>query len=355
MSNVYAAQQRAIEPPSYFLRLPGASFPPAAATGDGRIDAYLYQLDNLLAGSATVRQQTLGEIANHMLEHKAALRDAGSEQSTASERAVAAMGPAAELAGAQRRSLRAQFIRLAVSAGVMGCLFGMIVFPEVTKSIDGSGKYVSSLGYPAALAWGAMFGPFLAWFSVYVMSLNSKPPAVRAAGCRSVLPGHDGDVFYVAWSLWLRLISLIQAVLVWYALLMYIIDCRDRLAWNFSSYGEQPGLYDWFAMTFVVAIYVVSGLVLLSLTYSCCVSERGVRYWSWFIPRRFTWSDVRRTGLLSDLYPWAPIGWRKTRYVEYSVNGKRRRMLIYPQMENADRLFARCSEAAAQAGDAPAS
>ena len=53
----------------------------------------------------------------------------------------------------------------------------------------------------------------------------------------------------------------------------------------------------------------------------------------------FQLKNLKKSGLLGDKWRWVPKYWKKVKFAEFENNNKIKRMLIYPDMVNADRLF----------------
>ncbi|MCH8538405.1 MAG: hypothetical protein LAT66_11630 [Alkalimonas sp.] len=99
-------------------RIPSVKFDQELATGDTIIDDYLKALDAELVGAKTVRNVTLAEARDHLLEHKAVLLNDGIDDTTASTKAVASFGSAAEHGGDQRQQRRKLYFKMMVSMGL---------------------------------------------------------------------------------------------------------------------------------------------------------------------------------------------------------------------------------------------
>ncbi len=146
------------------LRLPSPRFPADMRTGDARVDRYLETLDSALAGSASVRKQTLFEARDYLTEALERARATGKDESAALRAAIEAFGQA-ELVGAEQRRTHAASFR--ALAWRMGLLFAtvMLIF--------------SLLGLNKAAAWqsealvfvfnAVFFGSWTAFLLIYVL------------------------------------------------------------------------------------------------------------------------------------------------------------------------------------------
>lgn len=100
------------------IRLPSPKFDEQLATGDTTIDNYLRTLDAELVGAKTVRNVTLDEARDHLLEHKAALMAEGLPEAAASESATSSFGSAAEHGAEQRQERRKLYFKMMLSMGL---------------------------------------------------------------------------------------------------------------------------------------------------------------------------------------------------------------------------------------------
>lgn len=100
------------------VRLPSPKFDEQLATGDAVIDGYLRALDAELIGAKTVRNVTLDEARDHLLEHKAALIAEGLAEAAASEMATNSFGAAAEHGAEQRQDRRKLYFKMMLSMGL---------------------------------------------------------------------------------------------------------------------------------------------------------------------------------------------------------------------------------------------
>ncbi|MFD0724194.1 hypothetical protein [Lysobacter brunescens] len=100
------------------FRFPTPGFPTDLATGDARIDAHLVALDAALVGAAAVRRQTVMEARDFLLEARDHARDAGRDEATAVDEAIAGLGPIEAIAREQRAGRLAIFHRMMLGMGL---------------------------------------------------------------------------------------------------------------------------------------------------------------------------------------------------------------------------------------------
>ncbi|RUO24369.1 hypothetical protein CWE09_10880 [Aliidiomarina minuta] len=106
-------------------RFPSGKFPQQLLTGDPIIDAYLKSLDLELAGSKKVRADTLQEVSEHLLDHKAKLEKQGQHEDSAAHQAVSSFGEVAMHGREQRRELSRSFFK---KFFIMGSGFATLMF-----------------------------------------------------------------------------------------------------------------------------------------------------------------------------------------------------------------------------------
>lgn len=319
-------------------RFPGPDIPAAALTGNPVLDEFLKALDRELLGSARVRLQTLAEIRDHLLERKVLFGQAGGTETGAAEKAVHSIGTPDELAGPQRRALKKKFLRVSVPTGIMFGLF-MGIWGFVTQDTKNLGPVFFAI---SGLCQGACFGLFFGWFMTFIwperqlMTFSWSQGQLPSTG-QDVCQDVEGD-FTVHYSAGMRRVA-------YFATVFFALTTCAFLILAIAGY-HYPSLYKSLPFTWwvVLILGILSAIDLYFVRLvrrEYKVDEDGILIRE-FIGRkkRFDWDELQRVGLLGEIRPWVPYYWKTVRYADFQKVGcKPVRMLIYPDMINADRLF----------------
>lgn len=306
---------------SWFLRLPGSSFPSEALTGDGVLDGYLRQLDGMLLGAKKVRLLTLAEIKDHLEERKASLLEAGRTENEALTEAVQQMGPLEEHARQQRRRLLRKFAIISLCFGVPFGLFqGWVT------------------GWTDLLPWwlpvvrgvtlGVFAGPGIGWAVTFVWPEHRLPSRQDRT--------HEATAaFRVAFPRYERILGGFGAVILvlmaaaWVGASV-VLALRVELWWTWLT----PLLWG------LLAVHSLYYARLTMRSFEVGGDGFWIREWTGR-RRKVLWHNVKSVGRLGDAHTWIPrwTYWRKVRYIDYATEGGRvRRVNVLHNMPNADRL-----------------
>lgn len=251
-------------------RRPGRSFPPAARTGDERIDGYLADLDARLWGSSKVRLLTLSEVKDHLLEKKAALLPSTADDETAARLSVSEMGDPEVHAQPQRAALVRRFLLICL---VGGTGMFLLTFMFATLGVFRMTRLIGPLG--VGVYFGATFGPTMGWFLAFVHA-QELPSA------------HAGDVFVVSYSRALRQLSVFFGLLfavmgpLWIARAFGLVDQVTP-----DSQAARVGRL----LMALICVFDLWAMRLALRTYA--VDRDGFTLNRWFTKERIPWSAVR--------------------------------------------------------------
>jgi len=313
---------------SKLTRFPGTGIPYQAVTGNPALDDFLIELDRHLLGSAKVRMQFLAEIKDHLLEKKDPLIEEGRTEDVAMTSAVQSMGTPDELAKSQREELKKKYIGISVPSGIIFGIF-MALFSAFTH-LKGKGLVLISLN---GLQNGVFFGLFMGWFMTFIW-----PERQLTSALKTYLSSAEESEFVVHYSKWMRRLS--YPITVFFLLMGVYCISFGIAGFFYISINKNLLFPRWMSL-------VLGGIAIIDFfaVRLCCrkykVNEDGI-YVDDFLGRKkiFAWKNLKRVGLLGDIRPWILRYWKKVKYAEFeNGNHKAMRMLVYPDMVNADRLF----------------
>lgn len=178
------------------MRLRSPGLPADLATGDARLDAHLIALDAALAGFPAVRRQTLLEARDFLLEARDRARDAGRDDATAAQEAIALLGPIEEIAREQRASRMALFRSTVLSTGLGGA--GVMLLLSLLRTGWAQADWLALAGTFAFHA--GFFGITLGYFLTYVVK-RAEPAAQDAPAPGSFLVQFAPTSIAVSWGL----------------------------------------------------------------------------------------------------------------------------------------------------------
>ena len=159
------------------LRLPSPRFPADMRTGDARVDRYLETLDSALAGSASVRKQTLFEARDYLTEALERARASNTDENAALRSAIEEFGQAEQIAGEQRRTCAAKFRTM---VWWMGLPFAAMMLVLSLLGVPGGASSWSTLAIN--FVFDAVFiGVWIAYFMVYMVP-NALPTLQDTVG-----------------------------------------------------------------------------------------------------------------------------------------------------------------------------
>lgn len=141
-------------------------------TNEPAFEHFLGDLDRRLLGAKRVRELTLVEVADHLLEHRDDAAERGKRTEVAVEAALDGFGTAHEYAEFQRSALMQRFARLAI---VSGAAFAVMMFGMQWIG-DGPAKLWTSA------AQGLLYGPGLAAWLVFVQPSRRLPSSSEVEG-----------------------------------------------------------------------------------------------------------------------------------------------------------------------------
>ena len=178
------------------MRLRSPGLPADLATGDARLDAHLIALDAALAGFPAVRRQTLLEARDFLLEARDRARDAGRDDATAAQEAIALLGPIEEIAREQRASRTALFRSTVLSTGLGGA--GAMLLLSLLHTGWAQADWIALAGTFAFHA--GFFGITLGYFLTYVVK-RAEPAAQDAPAPGSFLVQFAPTSIALSWGL----------------------------------------------------------------------------------------------------------------------------------------------------------
>ncbi len=310
-------------------RFPGRDIPAAALTGNPVLDDFLTALDRELLGSARVRLQTVAEIRDHLLERKASFEKVGGTEAEAAEKAVQSIGTPDELAGPQRHTLKKKFLRASVpTGGMFGLGMGMF-FYLMEHGKDLGPVFFAVLG----LCQGVGFGLFMGWFMTFILPDRLLTVTFK----QDMFQDMEGD-FTVHYSTAIRRMS--YFLMVFFALTACTCLIFVIAGFLHPSLNRSLSFLWWCALTDGMFSALLLHYARLALR-EYKVDEDGILVKECIGRKKaFAWQDFQRVGLLGKIRPWVPYSWKKVKFAEFQKDGcKPVRMLIYPDMVNADRLF----------------
>jgi len=310
-------------------RFPGGGIPGDALTGNATLDGYLSSLDGQLLGSARVRLRTLAAVRDRLRTSLAGFIEAGCEETDAARKAVQSAGSPDELARTQRKALKKKFLSKALRVGI---LFGLAM-----GVIGPAGAGLKSLGTVALVLYGLVngvfFGLLFGWFTTFVWPQYVPSPAGKAdAGPQ------PQDAFTVCYGKTMVLASYFMTVFFalaggGYALLGIAILLNSPVRISLP--------YTWHVPLILGVIGILDFYFARLVSRKYTVNEKGVVIEQFLGGRRvLIWDDLKAAGLLGDIRPWLPQYWKTVRYADFqSGEGRRFRMLVYPDMANAGNLM----------------
>lgn len=178
------------------LRFPSPGFPTDLATGDARIDAHLLALDTALVGAASVRRQAVMEARDFLLEMRDHAREAGRDDATAVDEAIAALGPIEAIAREQRASRLAIFHRMMLGMG-LGYATLMLLFSLLRTGLAAA-DWLPLAGAFAAHA--GFFGVPMGYLVAYVFK-RAEPAAKDATSAEGFLVHFAPTSIKLSWGL----------------------------------------------------------------------------------------------------------------------------------------------------------
>lgn len=285
--------------------------------------------------------QTLAEIRDHLLERKVLFGQAGGTETGAAEKAVHSIGTPDELAGPQRRALKKKFLRVSVPTGIMFGLF-MGIWGFVTQDTKNLGPVFFAI---SGLCQGACFGLFFGWFMTFIwperqliiMAINLSEPRLPSTSEQGVCKDIEGD-FTVHYSAAMRRLAYFATVFFALTTCAFLILAIAGYLYP-SLYKSLP--FTWWVVLILGILSAIDLYFVRLVRREYKVDEDGILIRE-FIGRkkRFDWDKLQGTGLLGEIRPWVPDYWKKVRYADFRKRGRRLvRILIYPDMTNAGRLF----------------
>lgn len=305
------------------LRFPGTAFPAQALIGDDVLDAYLKKLDSRLIGSAKIRLLTLAEIKDHLLEHKATLLKTGDyRDSEASRITVEKMESVDAYSSVRNKRLFNRFSSVALIVGTTFALSMLGVIFLTIKILHGLSwdcftcilRHGSMVVIPSGLLAGLCTG-----WSIFIMPEQRLPTSNTQESCFSVGPTKNE-----------RILS--RIILPLFCLIALAFFIQGLLS-----------ISDGWAYICIAALYFANLLLFRPLTFSYDVDEGGISIVSIIGKRRrIPWKNLAGAGTLGEVHQWIPSWnrWRNVRFVDYISNKDRKKRLhIFPNMLNADRMF----------------
>ena len=238
------------------------------------------------------------------------------------------MGPVDELAKAQRDRLKKKMLSTGLPGGA---LFGLFTgFFGYFGQFKGYGLIFISI---LALLQGVFFGFFQGWYISFIW------PERRLSLTQEVYSGSESNEdFVVQYSKWMICVSGILMVFFiaggFYSVFGVIEGILDESHNKFF-------IFPWW-LCFLLGVFCIFDFYLVRLgSRKYKVSGDGV-YVKEILGRKkvFTWNNLKRVGLIGDRRAWLPYYLKRVKYAEFeNENHKSRKIFIYPDMINADRLF----------------
>jgi hypothetical protein len=305
-------------------RFPGTRIPAEALSGHSLLNAYLTDLDSRLLGSARVRLQTLAEVRDHLEESARHHTESGLPEDRAMELAIQAM-PGKAQAMAQRAELLRRFVRVAVPSGL---LWG-VSMAAFWSFMPGSSE-ILALVWMLWLSTGVLFGAFLGWYTAFIMPqrlLTTTPGRQLAAA-----PSRGISVSYSP-----AMQRLGACMSIFFALMAPAFLALGVIG-MFNSAAIEVFFFPWWACLLLAPVLVFDFFMvrLAARRYEARDYVIVVRDFLALPLNRLT-----AVGNLSDVRRFLPYYWKRVHYAEFKRDGgKAVRLLIYPTMLNAGRLFA---------------
>ena len=316
-------------------RLPGTRIPRQILTGQPPLDNFLRELDQQLLGSARVRLLTLAEIRDHLVEKVDHLVESGMAEDEALQQAIRSSDSPAELAKPQRAALSNRFLKFGFFLGIgygltMGLFFGAIGVAQYGWSFG------ATTGAGMTIFGGPAFGFFMGWWAAFIQPERELPSASSTGGADTAI------MFRVGAGKWTtRLGNLIGVMFVLGAIFFLSRATAEFFHIPFPEIRGFSMKIPWWAELFMGAVYLVNIYMLRLCSREYRVNQAGIRVHGFFQSSKFfPWANLKRVGLLRDIYWWVPFDWKKVRYAEFeNGNHKTARLLVFSAMHNADRLF----------------
>lgn len=313
---------------SKLTRYPGKTVPIEIISVNPVLDDFLMDLDSHLLGAAKVRLQFLAEIKDHLLGRKDYFASKGSSEDAAMEDAVKAMGPVDELAKTQRNKLKKKFLSIFPFCGAFfGLFMGFFGYFGQYKELGLVFNIIQGL------MQGVFFGLFMGWFMTFIWPERQLSLTLKEGSGSEV-----ENEFVVQYGKWMRRLSYIITVLFVVGGGYFMIF---GIAGFFNTSQNEYFSFPWWLCLLlgVLSIFDFFMVKLSSRRYK--VNNNGI-YVKDFLGKNkvFKWDNLKNVGLLGDRRSWLPFYWKKVKYAEFENEKlKSRRLFIYPDMINADRLF----------------
>lgn len=313
------------------LRFPGGSFPKEGVTGDPVLDHYLMDLDAKLLGSAKLRLLTLAEVKDNLLERKEQARKTAASDAEASQAAIREMGPVESFADEQRAQLKQRFVKTAILFGLPTGLWGVVVNANLLNSLSEGHRQGPPLwwrlleliigGVFSAVIGGSMF----AWWMVYLHPTRRLPEK-----------GATGSEYLVAYSKNNRVLGRIGRI--FFAAMAFAFIAGRTIPQVDTLVRFMP-LPQWMILLLgVMALFNFYFASLALRTYR--VEKEGFWIEGRLKRERVLWSNIKAVKTLGDRRPWLPANWKRVKSIEYvKADGRQKRVLLYPDMINADRFL----------------
>lgn len=305
------------------LRLPGASCPDEALTGDDVLDAYIRDLDARLLGSRHVRLLTLAEIKDHLMEAKAAAIASGLDERAAAGKAVNAMGSADDYAREQRATLAARFWKVALIWGaVVAIVTGLSQFLPALKPNPLRAFLIAAFeGVLAGLFTGVLMAFWLPqrWISIAQGVQNRRSAQ-----------------FDVTYS---RPVAVLMTISLAFTAAMSMAVVAVGTAGILDIFPDARVLVPWWLLVLFVVLIPAAAYEVSRLPRVFRVGPLGFRVNSWMgLERDVLWRNVAGV----EIRRWTPARLlsRTGKYLEYrTLSGRTRRIWLRPDMLNFDRFL----------------
>lgn len=278
-------------------------------TGEPAFEDFLAELDQQLLGARRVRELSVAEVADHLLEHRDDAMERGHPREAAVESALEGFGSGPDYAEFQRAALTQRFARLAIVTGA--------AFAVLSCGLQWAGPGAVKV-WSSALQ-GLLFGPGLAAWLVFVQ------PSRRLSFAPEV-----GEEFTVGFGPWMRGLTVLM-LLVFSAI--GLGGLAVGLGFQWEDVSPAHGL-----------VLGAGSLLVLAMCWGQLtrlhVTPRGIRA-AWLGRGTFfSWEQIQQLRPRTERWVWMPrLYWGRVLDVEVlDSDGTLRHFPVFPDAVNASRL-----------------